>query len=213
MNRACGWASPQRHRPIRRRQLPQLLSFLCVAAALGLAGCGSTRPATPTSTPTPTPVASTPTPTVDPTDAAIIYGYDQAMAAWLAAAAIPSPQYPGISQWYAGVALTLAEGRLGALQQVDWVVVGTYTPHPVVISVDGGTATVQDCGSNTTYVADEGSTTPASPQPAAGTTPFDGTAAVGWNNVTVTMILQAGTWRLSQGVTEATPCTPASPSP
>lgn len=122
-------------------------------------------------------------------------------------------QYPGISQWYSGVALTLAQGRLGALQQVDWVVVGTYTPHPVVISVDGGTATVQDCGSNTTYVAHDGTTTPASPQPAAGTTPFDGTAVVGWNNVTVTMILHAGTWRLSQGVTEATPCTPASPSP
>jgi len=83
VNRACGWASPQRHRPVRRPQLAQLLPLLCVAAALGLAACGSTRSASiSTSTPPSTPAEiATPTPTVDPTDAAILNAYDQALRA------------------------------------------------------------------------------------------------------------------------------------
>ena len=222
MNTACGWASPQCNCPVRRRQLTLLLPLLCAVAVLGAAACGTTTSLSPTrTTPTPTPAGSptlTPTATVDPTDAAILNAYDQAVAAWLAAAAIPSPQYPGISQWYTGVALTLAEGRLGAFQQVDLVIAGTYTPHPVITNLDGGTATVQDCGWNTTYVADEGTTTPVSPQPAGVTMPFAETLAAriaaGWDNVTATMVLQSGTWRLSEQLLEVTtPCTAASPSP
>jgi len=139
------------------------------------------------------------------------------MATWDTAAADPGAQDPGIVEWYAGQALTLAQARLAALQQLGWVVLGTYTPHPVVTNLDGSTATVQDCGWNSTYVADEGTTTAVSPQPASAMLPFDETVAAripaGWDNVTATMVLQSGTWRLSEQLLEVnTPCTAASPS-
>jgi hypothetical protein len=155
-------------------------------------------------------VASTPTSTVDPTDAAIINAYGQAMAAWVAAGADPNTDshYPGIDQWYTGYELSYILGWLDLIAQVGGeVVVGTYTPHPVVTSVDGSTATVQDCGWDAQYVADKGSTTPASPQP------YGWTTASSWDNRTVTMVLQSGTWQISDEVSEATPCTPASASP
>jgi hypothetical protein len=154
---------------------------------------------------------------VGPTDAAIISAYDQAVTAWFAAAADPGAQDPGIVEWYTGLALTLAQGRLGALQQSDWVVAGTYTPHPVVTNLDGSTATVQDCGWNNTYVADEGTTTAVSSEAGAPTMPFNETVAArmasGSLNLTATMVLQSGTWRLSEQLLEVTtPCTAASPS-
>ena len=200
-------------------------SLACTALAtvvLAAAACGTTTSPTPTPADSSTPPAThsetaTPTSTADPTDAAILNAYDQAVTAWFAAAAAPGAQDPGIVEWYAGQALTLAQGRLSALQQLRWVVLGTYTPHPVVTNLDGSTATVQDCGWNNTYVADEGTTTAVSPQPASAMLPFDETVAArvpaGWDNVTATMVLQSGTWQLSEQLLEVTtPCTAASPS-
>lgn len=215
MNRARGWASPQRHRPLRRPQLAQLLSLLCAAAALGLAGCGSTHPASiSTSTPTPTGTPAeiaTPTPTAEPTDAAILNAYDQASAAWVAAAEVPNPQYPGILQWYTGDSLTIVAGELSELQSRGWALVGTYTPHPVVTSVKASTATVQVCAWDTTYIVEKATSTPVSPQP------WGGTTTAGWDTSTATMVLQSGAWLLSQqlseGIGESTPCMSASPSP
>ena len=185
---------------------------------LGAAACGTTTAPSPTPTPadSATPTA-TPTPTVDPTDAAILNAYDQAVTAWFAAAADPGAQDPGIVEWYAGQALTLAQGRLSALQQLGWVVLGTYTPHPVVTNLDGSTAAVQDCGWNATYVADEGTATAVSSEAGAPTMPFNETVAArmaaGWLNFPATMVLQSGTWRLSEQLLEVnTPCTAASPS-
>ena len=216
-----------RERPARRSHERMLasgtarlaLAFAALATVvLTAAACGTTTSPTPTPTPadssTPT---TTPTPTVDPTDAAILNAYDQAVTAWFAAAADPGAQDPGIVEWYAGQALTLAQGRLSALQQLGWVVLGTYTPHPVVTNLDGSTATVQDCGWNNTYVADEGTTTAVSPQPASAMLPFDETVAArvpaGWDNVTATLVLQSGTWQLNEQLLEVTtPCTAASPS-
>ena len=204
MNRACGGASPQRHRPIRRRQLAQLVSFLCGAAAVALAACGSTPAQTSAATPTPTP-----TPTVDPTVAAIISAYDQATAAWVAAGADPTTDndYPGLDEWYTGDELSHEVSVLVLIAQEGLVVGGTDMPHPVVTSVDGSTATVHDCSWNTQYAADKGTTTPASPQP------YGWSTASAWENLTVTMLLQSGTWKISDEVSEATPCTPASASP
>jgi len=212
---------------VRGVRKPRLLVSSLACAALGTvvlaaAACGTTTSPTPTpadsSTPPATPSeTATPTSTADPTDAAILNAYDQAVTAWFAAAADPGAQDPGIVEWYTGVALTLAQGRLGALQQSDWVVAGTYTPHPVVTNLDGGTAAVQDCGWNATYVADEGTTTAVSSEAGAPTMPFNETVAArmasGSLNFTATMVLQSGTWRLSEQLLEVTtPCTAASPS-
>jgi hypothetical protein len=195
------------------------LSFAAlVTVVVGAAACGTTTSPSPTrTTATPTPVDSeTPSPT-PAAAAAIINAYDQAVTTWSAAAADPGAQDPGIVEWYAGQALTLAQARLAGLQQLGWVVLGTYTPHPVVTNLDGSTATVQDCGWNNTYVADEGTTTAVSPQPASAMLPFDETVAArvpaGWDNVTATMVLQSGMWRLNEQLLEVnTPCTAASPS-
>ena len=166
---------------VRGVRKPRLLvsSLACAALAtvvLGAAACGTTtRPRRPRHRQTPATPTATPTPTVDPTDAAILNAYDQAVTAWFAAAADPGAQDPGIVEWYTGVALTLAQGRLSALQQSDGSWLGTYTPHPVVTNLDGSTATVQDCGWNTTYVADEGTTTAVSSEAGAPTMPFNET--------------------------------------
>ena len=131
------------------------------------------------------------------------------MAAWDTAAADPNTQaeYPGIFQWYTGNALSLAVGRLDILGQLGQVEVGTYTPHPVVASVDASTATVDDCGWDTRYIVSKGTTTPVTPQP------WGGSTTAGWDNYTATMVLQSSTWLLTQLTVETTPCTPASPSP
>jgi hypothetical protein len=187
-----------------------LASAALATVVLGVAACGTTTSPSPTPTPedssTPTaapPETASPTPTGDPTDAAILNAYDQAIAAWDAAAAIPNPQHPGISEWNTGAVLTLVQARLGALHQYGYVEVGTYTPHPSVTSVDGALATVQDCGWDTRYFVYEGTTTPVSPQP------FGYSTASGWDNVSATLALQSGTWQLSDVVLESTPCTPA----
>jgi hypothetical protein len=189
------------------------LAFAALATVVvGAAACGTTTLPSPTrTTATPTP-ADSPTPTPTPTsaaDAAITNAYDQAMAAWDTAAADPNTQgdYPGIHQWDTGDALALAVGRLDILGQLGQVQVGTYTSHPIVSSVDGSTATVEDCGWDTRYIVDKGTTTPVSPQP------WGGTTAAAWDNFTATMVLQSSTWLLTQLTVETTPCTPASPSP
>jgi len=193
-------------------------SLACTALAtvvLAAAACGTTTSLSPTPTPadSSTPTA-TATPTVDPTDAAVVHDYDQAWAAWVTASADPKADkndYPGLDEWYTGYELNYDVSWLILIAEVDVpggeVVVGTVTPHPAVTSVDGSTATVQDCSWDTQYVADKGTTTPASPQP------YGWTTASAWENLTVTMLLQSGTWKISNEVPEATPCTPASASP
>jgi hypothetical protein len=190
------------------------LAFAALATVVvGAAACGTTTLPSPTrTTAAPTPADSptpTPTPTVDPTDAAILNAYDQAMVAWDTAAADPNTQaeYPGIFQWYTGNALSLAVGRLDILGQLGQVEVGTYTPHPIVTSVDASTATVNDCGWDTRYIVSKGTNTPVSPQP------WGGTTTAGWDNSSATMVLQSRTWLLTQLTVETTPCIPASPSP
>jgi hypothetical protein len=181
-----------------------------VTVALGAAACGTSTPLSPTrTTATPTPAVSpTPIPT-SAADAAIISAYDQATAAWVAAGADPTTDndYPGLDEWYTGDELSHEVSVLVLIAQEGLVVGGTDMPHPVVTSVDGSTATVQDCSWNTQYAADKGTTTPASPQP------YGWSTASAWENLTVTMLLQSGTWKISDEVSEATPCTPASASP
>lgn len=153
MKHARGWAAPQPHRSVRRRQVPQLLALLSAAAALGLAGCGSSARALPTLRPTssPTPTASvSASPTPDVSDAAVIAAYDASFAALnQAIAATSSPgawNLPALSatmvnpllqQWQSEFIQQEAQGIIGK---------GTFTPeHPTVISNTGTTAVVSDC--------------------------------------------------------------------
>jgi hypothetical protein len=131
-------------------------------------------------------------PTADPTTAAILNAYEQAAAAWDAAAAIPSSAYPGLAQWFANPQYTQVVTELNELQVSEIVLKGSYQPHPVVTAVDGTTATVQDCGWDTTYFVYKPTGATPSPQP------FGDTLAPGWDSITATMKeTTSGTWQLS----------------
>ena len=128
VNRARGWAAPQRHRPVRRRHVPQLLALLSAAAALGLAACGSSARALPTSrtTSSPTPSASA-SPTPDASDAAVLAAYqaywsavNQANAAtsgpgaWNVPALSATMVNPLLQQWQSELIQEDAQGILVA---------------------------------------------------------------------------------------------------
>jgi len=192
-----------------------LVSSLAVASLV--AGCGSTSRATlkptrvpgDTASPTATPAEiATPTPSAEPTDAAILNAYEQASAAWDAAASIPEVDYPGITQWMTGYSLATAQADLSELVGDGWVLVGSYEPHAVVASVNGTTATVQDCGWDTRYYVYKATGKPVTPQP------WGGTTQPGWDSITGLMVLQSGTWRVTNLGTELnTSCAPTSSSP
>ena len=204
--------------PGSRRQLyPCLLPAAAALSALLLvAGCGaatsspSASASLPTDTASTTPVATPipyPTATPDPTAAAILHAYDQAVAAYVTAESIPNPDYPGLIQWYTDPQYTQIYGRIYALQHAGYVARGSITPHPTVTAIHGTTATVYDCGYDTTYFVYKANGATPSPQP------FGGTLAPGWDSVTATMVLsQSGLWQLaSQEEKDDTSCTPGSP--
>lgn len=188
------------------------LALACAALAtvvLGAAACGTTTSLSPTrTTATPTPAVS-PTPIPTPAaDAAIVSAYDQAMAAWDAAASIPNSSYPGLTEWLTGSFLSTAQAHLGLLVLNGDVQTGSHQPHPVISGVDDTNATVDDCDYDTTLIVNKATGVPLSPQP------WGGTSTAGWDSIVATMVLDSGTWRLSseEGALNSS-CTPVSPSP
>ncbi len=199
MNRARGWVAPQRHRPLRRRHVPQLLGLLSAAAALGLAGCGSSGDALqtlrPTSSPTPSASAS---PTPDASDAAVLAAYQAYEAAVNQAyAATSSPGAWNLPALSATMVNPLLQGWQTLLTQ-DYaqgiVVEGTFTPeHPRVVSNSGTAATVSDCVWDATveyYRASDGGTPEAVPNQPGGTQPEG-------DGVQVVFALVSGKWMAS----------------
>ena len=209
MNRACGWAAPQRHRPVRRRQVPQLLALLSAAAVLGLAGCGSSAHALPTlrATSIPTPSASA-SPTPDASDAAVLAAYQAYFAALdQAIVATSSPgawNLPALTATMVNPELQHWQSQLLQFDAQGIVVEGTLTPqHPRVISNTGTTAVVSDCVWDAAvqyYKASNGATPEPVPGQADGTQP----TGDGWH---VTLTFVAGKWMVSDGTTEAGNCT------
>ena len=210
VNRARGWAAPQRHRPGRRRHVRQLLALLSAAAALGLAGCGSSAPALSTSRPTstPTPSASA-SPTPDASDAAVLAAYQAYVSAINQAyAATSSPGAWNLPVLSATMVNPMLQGWQNLLTQ-DYaqgiVVEGTFTPeHPRVVSNSGTSATVSDCLWDATveyYKASSGGTAEPVPNQPGGTQPEgDGFQAV--------FTLVSGKWMASAGLSdEAGNCT------
>ena len=116
--------------------------------------------------------------------------------------------YPGITQWMTGYSLATAQADLSELVGDGWVLVGSYEPHAVVASVNGTTATVQDCGWDTRYYVYKATGKPVTPQP------WGGTTQPGWDSITGLIVLQSGTWRVTNLGTELnTSCAPTSSSP
>ena len=202
-------ASPWRTSALTDHRGPHArLRVLALGAALAaalLAACG--QPAAhnkpPTSTPSATASAS---PTADPTTASILNAYEQSWAAWHSAAAIPEINYAGITQWFTGQALVRAQGLLTLMVQLGQVETGTRELHPVVESISGTTAIVQDCLYSTAVIVYKSSGVPVTPQP-GGTQPE-------WDSETATLGFASGSWHVSSGQEEfGSSCRPASPSP
>ena len=212
MNRACGWAAPQRHRPVRRRHVPQLLALLSAAAALGLAGCGSSAHALPTLRPTssPTPTASvSASPTPDASDAAVLAAYQAYISALNQAfAASSSPgawNLPAVSATMVNPLLQEWQSKMIQQDTEGIIVEGTFAPeHPRVVSNNGTTAEVSDCVWDTTvqyYEASNGGTQEAVPNQPGGT-------QAGGDGLQVTFTLFGGKWMASAAPsTEVGNCT------
>lgn len=165
-----------------------LLAGALVTAVLTACGSTSHGPPKPTPTPPGTPSAS-PSSSSDPTNAAILNAYTQAENTWHAAAAVPEINYPGLTTWYTGQALVRAQGLLTTYVQLGEIETGTRQLHPQLISVDGTTATVQDCLYSTAVLVYKASGSPA-PGQANGSQPE-------WDLVTATLVDTSGTWQVS----------------
>jgi hypothetical protein len=199
VNRARGWAAPQRHRPVWRRQVPQLLALLSATVALGLAGCGSSAHALttlrPTSSPTPSTSAS---PTPDVSDAAVLAAYQAYIAAVNQANAASSGpgawNVPALSATMVNPLLQQWQSQLIQEDTQEIYVTGTFAAqHPEVTSNTGTTATVSDCVWNTTveyYRASNGGTPEAVPNQPGGIQP-------GGDGVEVSFTLGSGKWMAS----------------
>ena len=200
VNRARGCAAPQRHRSVRRRQVPQLLALLSAAGALGLAGCGSSAHALPTLRPTstPTPSASA-SPTPDASHAAVLAAYDAYIAALNQAdAATSSPgawNLPVLAATMVNPLLQEFQAKLMQSEAQGIEVEGAFTPqHPSVISNTGSDAVVSDCVWDTTvqwYAAHNGFTAEPVPNQPGGTQPTG-------DGVQVDFTLVSGKWMASQ---------------
>ena len=191
---------PRRGAPASR--LASALTLLVSSAAIALSACGQSTdgPTTPSTSPTTT---STSTPSVDPTTAAILNAYVQAEDVGHAAASIPEINYPGITTWFTGQALVREQALLTLYVQLREAEIGTRQLHPQVISVDGTTATVQDCLYSTVVLVYKASNSPV-PGQANGSQPE-------WDLVTATMTDASGSWQLeSSQEAFGSSCRPAS---
>ena len=186
--RSSGAASRPRH--VRRwRLLPAAIPL--VALVFVVAGCGagtsspsltvapSTDTATPTATPTPTPNAA----------AAIVSAYEQGENTFGSLAAIPEDDaaaYAKLQQWFTGNALTTSQQALEVYVAQGQRLTGNFRfGSPVVTSVQGTSATLQDCAYTTRVIV------------LIATGQDVGVSATGYVLDSVTLVLQDGAWHVS----------------
>ena len=78
-------------------------------------------------------------------EAAILADYVAAKNALDEAQKIPDPSYPALVEHWTGAGLTEVRRQLMILQVNGWVIRGTTTRNPKVVSVKDSTAVVWDC--------------------------------------------------------------------
>lgn len=123
-------------------------TLVCVAfgvlAVLMATGCGKTPQQDPSSATTAT-LAGSSTTTLSPDDVAILQGYSDFQAAFLAAADPMNPSDPRLSQHSTGKELGLIQSSFLARKSAGQVIRGTIDLAPHVTSHNGNDATVTDC--------------------------------------------------------------------
>jgi hypothetical protein len=164
--------------------------------ALVLASCGpdNEKAVTPTTT------TAAPSSTTDPSaseDAAVLDGYRGYWSAYLKAADPMDPQSPVLQEHATGPALETVVKAFVGLKSAGKVIRGQFDLAPRVINVDGETASVRDC-----YVDDTGVFDVA-------TGARDDEPTGQRHQVTATLRLQDGTWKVERLAEEGLGCTAA----
>jgi hypothetical protein len=207
-----GWAAPPE--PPRRRRTGVAVIFAIALVAVAVVLFVVTRPthkAAPavttntqpqTSTPAATaPVASTSNTTTpqQASTAAILADYRTAQGILLAdATSYPAnPLDPRLAQHMTGAELRTVQNNLTVMRVQGLHGVGTFNLTPVVSAIDGTTATITDC------IFDHTST--VNGRTGQVTTAADTTTTKN----TITMVLDGGTWKISDNQRVGTGCIPS----
>jgi hypothetical protein len=189
--------------PFRRATI-YLIAMLAAVAFVGCDSSGPTtatptttvsdsRPATPTTAPTPSRSATEAGLT---TNAAVLAAYRAYWSDVITAGKSADWQSPQLDDHATGLALRQAKATLLSLKARGLVARGTVKLDPEVISLAPPKAVVYDCNNTSNFLAYDAKTgqlrDKSSGRP---------------NGKTVTLLLNGGSWKVSQATTEAGKCT------
>lgn len=128
------------------------IAAFVIASALGLAACGddddSGAATTTTSSSTTTEAPRSTTTTTDPADveAEVIEAYEAAWEDFFRAGDPPDPDAPFLADHRTGENLTSTRNGLAGFRSEGVVATGSFETGIVSVSVDGDTASIEDCG-------------------------------------------------------------------
>ena len=140
-------------RAVPARSRRAFRTVVLAAAVLVLVACsngddGKAQPAresTTTTAPGPVTTTSMSTTTSSTPGAAVLVDYNAAKAALEEAERLADPKYPPLVEHWVGGMLQEVQKQLAILQMNGWVIRGTTTHSPKVVTIDGRTAVVWDC--------------------------------------------------------------------
>ena len=136
-------------RAVPARSRRAFRTFVLAAAFLVLVACsngddGKAQPAREHTTTTASGAVTT-TSTSSTPAAAVLVDYNAAKAALEEAERLADPKYPPLVEHWGGGMLQEVQKQLAILQMNGWVIRGTTTHSPKVVTIDGRTAVVWDC--------------------------------------------------------------------
>jgi hypothetical protein len=182
----------RRHHPSHR--LPTALAALPIALLLAISACSSSNGSvSPTSTTTSSSTTSAPASGVEQQVEA---GYRAFWDAYLQAANPMNPTSPALAAHASSDELQQVQSAFASHFAKGEVIRGQLNLSPHVTNVSGNTATVTDCYGDSTHVFDSST---GQQKDAAGDNHFQ---------ITATLVLDAGTWKVSSIAKQGDGCTP-----
>lgn len=175
--------------PARPAAAVVVVALLAAACSNGTSGGASPTTTTSSSTSTTTSTSRA--------EAAALDGYRGYWSAYLKAGDPMDPENPMLRQYATGAALETVVKAFVALKSAGKVIRGQFDLAPRVVSVDGEVATVRDCYGDNTGVYD------------ASTGARDDKPSGQRHQVTATLRLQGGGWKVERLADEGLGCTAA----